>query len=105
LDGWEATRQIKANPKTKPSGDCFNGRCDRREREKALAAGCDEYDTKPVDFTRLLGKIDLLLEPSEVPPAEPPNPPLDHRLQQIGWTRLRHDLEPPIYSIGYSDML
>jgi len=70
--------------------------------KKALAAGCDEYDTKPVDFTRLLGKIDLLLEPSEVPPAEPP--PLDHRLQQIGWTRLRH--RPPIYSaIGYSDML
>jgi len=89
LDGWEATRQIKANPKPKPSVIALTADAIAGNVKKALAAGCDEYDTKPVDFTRLLGKIDLLLEPSEVPPAEPPNPPLDHRLQQIGWTRLR----------------
>ena len=57
LDGWEATRQIKANPQTQSipvialTADAIVG-----EREKALAAGCDEYDTKPVDFATAAGK-------------------------------------------------
>jgi len=106
LDGWEATRQIKANPQTQSipvialTADAIVG-----EREKALAAGCDEYDTKPVDFARLLGKIDRLLPPSATPPSSAVNPLIERR-QQMGWTHLRHDLEPPIYRmIGYSDML
>lgn len=64
MDGWEATRQIKADPRTSAipvlglSAHAMAG-----DREKALAAGCDDYDTKPVDFPRLLTKIETLLQP------------------------------------------
>jgi CheY-like chemotaxis protein len=63
LDGWQATRQIKATPDTKHipvialTADAMAG-----DREKALAAGCDDYDTKPVELPRLLGKIKDLAE-------------------------------------------
>ncbi len=62
LDGWEATRRLKGAPATRPipvialSAHAMEG-----DRAKALAAGCDDYDTKPVDFPRLLEKIRTLL--------------------------------------------
>ena len=62
LDGWEATRRLKGAPDTRPipivalSAHAMAG-----DRAKAIAAGCDDYDTKPVDFPRLLGKIQALL--------------------------------------------
>ena len=58
IDGWEATSQIKKDDKTKNipiivlTAHAMSG-----DREKALEAGADEYDTKPVEFKRLLGKI------------------------------------------------
>ena len=58
LDGWEATRRIKAAPETRHipvialTAHAMTG-----EREKALAAGCNDFDTKPVELTRLLSKI------------------------------------------------
>jgi len=61
LDGSEATRQIKAAPETKHipvialTSNAMTG-----DREKALAAGCDDFDTKPVELPRLLGKIQAL---------------------------------------------
>ena len=61
LDGSEATRQIKAAPETKHipvialTANAMTG-----DREKAMAAGCDDYDTKPVELPRLLAKMQAL---------------------------------------------
>ena len=62
LDGWEATRRLKSSPETRTipvialSAHAMTG-----DRDRALAAGCDEYDSKPVDLPRLLEKIETLL--------------------------------------------
>ncbi len=68
LDGWEATRQIKAAAETKHipvialTANAMTG-----DKERAIAAGCDDFDTKPVDMPRLLGKIQALI------PGAPPS--------------------------------
>ena len=62
VDGWEATRRLKNDPKTRDipiialSAHALAG-----SREKALAAGCDEFDTKPVEFERLVATVRRLL--------------------------------------------
>jgi two-component system cell cycle response regulator DivK len=62
IDGWEATRRLKSNPQTRDipiialSAHALAG-----AREKALAAGCDEFDTKPIEFDRLVATIQRLL--------------------------------------------
>ena len=62
VDGWEATRRLKSKPQTHDmpviglSAHALAG-----EREKAFAAGCEEFDTKPVEFDRLLGNIRKLV--------------------------------------------
>ena len=62
LDGWEATRRIKADPATRAIPIiALTAHAMSDDRGKAVAAGCDEYDTKPVDLLRLLGKIEALL--------------------------------------------
>ena len=62
LDGWESTRRLKAQPSTKAIPVlALTAHAMAGERDRALAAGCDDYDTKPVDFERLLGKIEALL--------------------------------------------
>jgi CheY-like chemotaxis protein len=61
MDGWEATRRIKADPTTRHipvvalTANAMAG-----DREKAIAAGCDDFDTKPVELPRLLGKLRAL---------------------------------------------
>jgi two-component system cell cycle response regulator DivK len=68
LDGWEATRRIKAAPETSRipiialSAHAMAG-----DAEKALAAGCDDFDTKPVELQRLLGKIRALAPGGDTP--------------------------------------
>ena len=68
IDGWEAARRLKSSPDTGAipiialSAHAMIG-----DREKALAAGCDDYDTKPVDFTRLMAKIAALLPDGGAP--------------------------------------
>jgi CheY-like chemotaxis protein len=62
LDGWEASRQLKAAPETRAipiialTAHVMTG-----DRDRALAAGCDDYDTKPIELPRLLEKIERLL--------------------------------------------
>ena len=66
-DGWEMSRRLKSSAETQSipiigvSAHAMVG-----DREKALQAGCDDYDTKPLDWTRLLGKIAALLERQQV---------------------------------------
>ena len=61
LDGWEATRRLKAAPETRHIPViALTSHAMVGERERALAAGCDDFDTKPVEFQRLLGKIRAL---------------------------------------------
>ncbi len=67
LDGWEATRRLKAIPQTNAipvialTAHAMSG-----DRERAIAAGCDDYDTKPVDLPRLLEKIQVLLDRKKI---------------------------------------
>ena len=63
LDGWEATRQIKAAPETKAIPViALTAHAMAGDEEKALSAGCNDYETKPVDLAKLLAKIDALLQ-------------------------------------------
>ena len=63
IDGWEATRQVKAAPATRAIPViALTAHAMAGDREKAIQAGCDDYDTKPIDLPRLLDKITSLLE-------------------------------------------
>lgn len=62
LDGWEATRRLKTDPQTQTIAIiALTAHAMAGDREKAIAAGCDDYDTKPVEFPRLVAKINMLL--------------------------------------------
>ena len=64
IDGWEATHRLKADPATRHIPIiALSAHAMADNREKALAAGCDDFDTKPVQFNRLLAKIDQVLAP------------------------------------------
>lgn len=64
IDGYEATRQIKADPLTTHIPVvALTARALTSDQQEAMAAGCDDYDTKPVDLVRLVGKINALLGP------------------------------------------
>jgi two-component system cell cycle response regulator DivK len=63
MDGWEATTQIKDDPKTRGIHViALTAHAMGEDRQKALAAGCDDYDTKPIDYPRLLAKIEKFFE-------------------------------------------
>ena len=68
IDGWEATRRLKAAPETGAIPViALTAHAMTSDREKALAAGCDDFDTKPIDLTRLLAKIEALLARETAP--------------------------------------
>jgi len=63
LDGWEATRRIKAGPKTAAIPIIgLSAHAMSEDEARALRVGCDDFDTKPVELPRLLGKIEALLQ-------------------------------------------
>ena len=68
LDGWEATRQIKALAETQAIGIiALTAHAMAQDKDKALAAGCDDFDTKPIDIVRLTQKIEALLAQKTAP--------------------------------------
>jgi two-component system, cell cycle response regulator DivK len=70
MDGWEATRRLKADPGTHAIPIiALTAHAMTDDRERALEAGCDDFDTKPVDLQRLLGKIEALI--GEASPQAP----------------------------------
>ena len=64
LDGWEATQALRADPTTRSIPViALTAHAMAGDRERALAAGCDDFDTKPIELERLLGKMQALLAP------------------------------------------
>ena len=69
IDGWEATRQLKADPGTSSIPIiALTAHAMAGDKEKALEAGCDDYDTKPIELPRLLGKMETFLGSSTSTP-------------------------------------
>ena len=70
IDGWEATRQIRADAAIAATPIiALTAHAMSSDREKCLSAGCDDFDTKPVELPRLLSKIEELLKKGRTPPA------------------------------------
>jgi CheY-like chemotaxis protein len=70
MDGWEASRRIKGDPATAAIPIiALTAHAMTNDRDKSLQAGCNDYDTKPVELPRLLGKIEALLKTPPAPPA------------------------------------
>ncbi len=68
IDGWEATRMLKADPRTRDTPIiALTAHAMAGDRERTLEAGCDDYDSKPIELTRLLGKIEAFLPPGSTP--------------------------------------
>ncbi|HYR28643.1 MAG TPA: response regulator [Thermoanaerobaculia bacterium] len=68
VDGWEATRRMKADEVLRHIPViALTAHAMANDRDKALAAGCDDYDTKPIELPRLLAKMEALLRPQHVP--------------------------------------
>jgi len=66
IDGWEATRRLKADPATRDIPIiALTAHAMAGDREKAIATGCDDFETKPVEFDRLLAKIERVLAARE----------------------------------------
>lgn len=70
MDGWEATRRLKADPRTRSIPIiALTAHAMASDRKRALEAGCDDFDTKPVKLQRLLEKIEAFL--GDPPPPDP----------------------------------
>lgn len=75
IDGWEATRTLKGTAATKNIPIiALTAHAMSTDRDKALEAGCDDYDTKPIELLRLLGKMEALIGGSDKTPTEGKTP-------------------------------
>ncbi len=75
MDGWTATRVLKDDPATRDIlVIALTAHAMAGDREKALAVGCDEYESKPINFAALFEKVDRLLAAKGIAPATPPRP-------------------------------
>jgi len=71
VDGWEAAKQIKGNPLSAGAPlIALTAHAMAADRERAMSAGCDDFDTKPVELPRLLGKMETLLKARGIAPPE-----------------------------------
>jgi CheY-like chemotaxis protein len=71
VDGWDAAKQIKSNDASKGVPlIALTAHAMASDKERALSAGCDDFDTKPVDLPRLLGKMETLLKAKGIAPPE-----------------------------------
>ena len=105
LDGWGATRQIKAEASTQSIPlIALTAHAMAGDRDKALQAGCDDYDTKPIELARLLDKMDRLLNERT---AERSSPSLNGNASRgESLAHLRHELRTPVnHILGYSELL
>ena len=100
MDGWTATRHIKADPSTAQIPVlALTAEAMEADREKCLSAGCNEYDTKPVDLERLIGKMEALLAGSKSNSSPPSSGPLSSASPS-------HELLTPLNAIiGYAEIL
>jgi CheY-like chemotaxis protein/anti-sigma regulatory factor (Ser/Thr protein kinase) len=89
LDGWEAARQIKGAPETRHVPIvALTAHAMAGDREQALAAGCDDFDTKPVELESLLAKIELLLAAGATAVPPPPVPARRLTIEQVALAHL-----------------
>lgn len=101
MDGWEATRRLKASPETRSIPVvALTAHAMPQDRDKALAAGCDEYDTKPINLPRLLEKMAHLLGHGDPPPSPLP---VEFGTSEVASA---HALRTPLnHILGYSELL
>jgi CheY-like chemotaxis protein len=101
MDGWTATRHIKADPATaRIHVVALTAETTEDDREKCLAAGCDDFDTKPVDLERLIGKMEALLAGSK------PLPSISGAPENSFPASPSHELLTPLNAIiGYTEIL
>ncbi len=100
IDGWEAIRRLKANPETQATPIiALTAHAMSGDRERAVAAGSDDYDTKPIEFSRLVGKIEGLLRRTE-PLSSSVKPAGDEPEPRRTTELVRLDLLAPVSRIG-----
>lgn len=111
IDGWEATRTLKSSDATRHIPViALTAHAMSTDRDRAMEAGCDDYDTKPIELPRLLGKMEALLgngaKPALPELAEDLPPAIKERVHHLLPPDLLHDLRTPLgHILGYSELL